>query len=197
MSAPVATTPRPATLWKVAALECDFVPDGALSLTQVAEKTGLKPATVLTAVHSTAHTGDRARMRRLSRPAYNVNGTPYWTAAQVADYHQQVADRFNVGEEFKNLPLVDPSGAVQLQATSLHGLSRLSGVPVTTLHRWKLAAGWPKPIAIMKVHSPTPRVLYGWPQVRTCMIRDHSGWFAERGINVNSLHRKQVTLSSV
>lgn len=197
MSAPVATKPRPRTLWKIEAMECDFVPDGALSLSEVAAQTGLRATTVLTAMHSSAHTGERARMRRLSRPAYNVNGTPYWTPAQVADYHQQVADRFSVTEEFKDLVTVDATGAVQLQATSLHGLSRISGVPVTTLHRWKLAAGWPRPLAIMKVNSPTPRVLYGWPQVREHMLAAHAEWFAERGITESLLRRKQVTASSV
>jgi hypothetical protein len=193
----MATTPRSGTLWKIEAMECDFVPDGALSLREVADQTGLRPTTVLTAMHSSAHTGDRARMRRLSRPAYNVNGTPYWSPDQVADYHSQVAARFNITEEFKHLPVVNAMGAVQFQATSLHGLSRLSKVPVTTLHRWKLAAGWPKPLAVMKVNSPTPRVLYGWPQVRNHLLAAHAEWFAERGITEGYLRSQQVTAASV
>jgi hypothetical protein len=197
VSAAVAESSRSTTLWKIDAVEHDVVPEGALNLKEVAERTGLKPTTVLTAMHSSAHTGERARMRRISRPAYNVKGTPYWTEAQVADYHEQVASRFSVTEEFKGLVVVDALGAVQLQATGLHGLSRLSGVPVTTLHRWKLSAGWPKPIAIMRVNSPTPRVLYGWPQVRACMLRDHPRWFAERGITEKDLYRRQVTRASV
>jgi hypothetical protein len=183
--------------WKETAQEHATPPEGALSLQQVAERTALKPSTVLTAVYSTMHTGNRSRMRQLARPRYNVAGTPYWHPDQVADYHAQVQRRFTVVREFPDLPKVNKQTAVQLQATSLHGLSRLSDVPVTTLHRWKIAEGWPKPAALMEVSSPTPSVLYPWPAVREHMLQNHANWFAARGITAAQLRRRNVTMANV
>jgi len=194
VSAPMSTR-KPA--WTADAQDHDTPPEGALSLAQVAERTGQKPATITAAVYSTGHTGQRALMRQISRPRYNVKGTPYWAEDQVADYFAQRDRRFTVIREFPELPKVDKRTAVQLQSTSLHGLSRLSGVPVSTIHRWKLEQGWPKPAALMEVASPTPSVLYPWPSVREHMIAKHRRWFETRGVKPESLRRVNVTMSLV
>lgn len=178
-------------LWQAEATLVTEVTSDMLSLGQVAELTGLKAETIKTVMHSTAHTGVRSRHRSLSRPAYDFDGIPYWDHGQVADYHRQIANRFNVREEHKHLPTLNEQSARQAELTGLHGLARVSTVPVTSLHRWKLEAGFPPPAAILEVFSPTPRLLYHWPTVRKYMKRDHAEWFIERAPNLD-LNRRSV-----
>lgn len=173
------TAPSPRVpLWKHHAEPRDTVPADALTLSQVASETGLKPTTVTTAMHSTAHTGRRSLLRRIARPAYNVGGVPYWTPEQAADYFSQIQDRFNVRREFSHLMTLDRDAAREIRAASLRGLSRLSTVPIGSLHRWKLIEGFPPPIAIMEVDSPTPQLLYSWPSVASHIERRHARWLA-------------------
>jgi hypothetical protein len=176
--------------WRVRALPMLTVPHGALSLEDVAARTGLKSRTITTAMYSTAHTGSRSLLRQISRPRYDVQGTPYWSADQVKDYFDQIEARFNVRKEFGHLETVDRVGAANMQAASLHGLGRLSTVPVGTLHRWKLAEGFPPPVAIMEVDSPTPRLLYSWPAFREYIKRYHPRWLARHpDVNIDNPRR--------
>jgi hypothetical protein len=68
-------------------------PARMLPIGQVAERTGLKVPTILSYVHGSQAVGKRGRMRSLSRPRYNVAGTPYWGVDQVEDYFAVVAQR--------------------------------------------------------------------------------------------------------
>lgn len=185
MAAQDVSVPR----WHADAEPVEEIGPGMLTIAQVASLTGLNSQTIQVALNSDANTGRRARLRALSRPAYNFHGIPLWSPQQVADYHQVVASRWNVREEFRNLPIYSPEEVVKRQLTSLRGLSRLSGVPLTTLHRWKNSAGFPEPAALMRVESPTPRVLYSWPDFVTCLRNDHFDWLADHDVNLD----KKVT----
>ena len=162
--------------WRKQAKALTMPPADALALQQVADETGLKPKTITTSMYSTAHTGERSLLRQIARPAYDVHGVPYWEPEQVADYFAQIERRFNVRQEFAHLTTVDRIGAEELQAASLHGLWRLSTIPVGTLHRWKLSGGFPPPIAIMEVESPTPRLLYSWPDFVAYVKKHRPRW---------------------
>lgn len=169
-----------AQLWRQNATEVDALdPAVMLNLTQVAELTGLKPPSIQVALNSTANTGGRARLRPLSRPRWSLDGVPYWARDQVAAYYEIVANRWVVTDELKDLPVVDLDEAAKRQYASLRGLHRASGVPLTTLHRWKLCAGFPAPAAVMWVNSPTPRVLYSWTAVRAYIKRERQRWLQE------------------
>lgn len=185
---PKPTRPR----WRAEAEQVSTYPLDALPIGEVAAQIGVSTAHILTAMLSTAYTGERSRMRQIARPRWDLEGVPLWHPDQVADYHNQVAARHNVREEFANLPTVNRAGAIKIQAVSLHGMSRVSTVPVTTLHRWKLEAGFPPPVAIMEVNSPTPRLLYSWLAVREHMMRCHADWFATRAPEIR-LHARTVT----
>lgn len=158
--------------WQAHAEEAAEPDERMLSLGQLAAETGLSPQTVLTAVHSSAHSGStRSRLRALARPAFNVGGVPYWSREQAADYHRQVAARWSAREEFAHLPVIESAEQAQQRGLLwLRGLSRASGVPLTTLHRWKLMEGFPAPVAVMEVGSPTFRLLYDWTTVRAWML---------------------------
>jgi hypothetical protein len=161
------------------------VPDDALTLQEVADQTGLKPRYITTAMLSDAH-GDRSVLRQIARPAYDHAGTPYWSPEQVADYFERSAARFDVNQELRHLPLIDAEEAVRRQVTSLRGLQRLSEVPLGTLHRWKVGPGFPDPVAIMKVNSPTPRVLYSWEAFKAYATDVRAAWLADHPeVNLN------------
>lgn len=166
-------------LWWATAQDVDERGPKMLDLGQVASLTGLAPATIQVALNSEANTGKRARLRALSRPKWNYHGTPLWSAEQVGAYHRVVAERWKVREEFADLPVLDAAEVIRNQMGSLRALSRLSGVPLTTLHRWKLAATFPEPAALMKADSPIPRVLYSWPALRECIILHHADWLED------------------
>lgn len=163
-------------LWRGEATQVTELPESALTVEQVASQTGLRVTTVLTAVYSTSFGGQRSRMRSLSRPKWDVNGIPHWAPEQVKDYFDQIAARQNVRGEFAHLKAVDKIAAIEMQCASLHGISRTSSVPVTTLYAWKLAEGFPLPVAIMEVGTPTPRLLYSWPDVRKHIKLFHGAW---------------------
>lgn len=165
-------------LWREQATAVTELPEDALNLQEVAGQTGLKTRTIMTAVLSDAH-GQRSVLRQISRPAYDHFGTPYWTPAQVADYFEQSAARFDVREEFRTLPVINGEEAVRRQATSLRGLQRLSTVPLGTLHRWKVAPGFPTPVALMEVDSPTPRLLYSWADFKTYVKNRRASWLVD------------------
>jgi hypothetical protein len=165
-------------LWREHAIAVDFVPDDALTLHEVAAQTGLKTRTIMTAVLSDAH-GQRSVLHRISRPAYDHLGVPYWTSAQVADYFERSAARYDVREEFRALPTIDETEAVKRQVTSLRGLQRLSTVPLGTLHRWKVSPGFPAPVALMEVDSPTPRLLYSWTDFKAYVADRRASWLAD------------------
>lgn len=182
---------RSLPLWRRSAQAVETVPADALTVTQVADQTGLRPSTIFAAMSSTAHGGKGARLRSLARPTYDLSGTPYWTQRQVADYHQIVAEQLS--SRWEGLPVVDSEGAVELQAVSLRGLVRLSGVPLTNLYRWKGEKDWPGPLAVMRVHSSTPRLLYSWPDVREYIMTHHATWLAAHNITAAQLDDRQVT----
>lgn len=172
-------------LWRTTTTAVTHPPEHSLTLEEVAAQTGLRAATIRTAMYSTLH-GPRSLLRQIARPAYNVQGAPYWDPKQVKDYFEQIQTRFNIREEFAHLPTVDRRGAEEIQATSLHGLSRLTTVPLTTLFRWKLAEKWPRPAAIMEVDSPTPQLLYSWPHVREHIKDKHANWLKHHpGVNLD------------
>lgn len=175
-------------LWHATAENVDARGVGMLDLSQVASATGLSAATIQVALNSEANTGRRARLRALARPKWNYQGIPLWSAEQVGDYHRIVAARWRVREEFADLPTLDAAEVIRNQMGSLRALSRLSGVPLTTLHRWKLAATFPEPAALMKGDSPIPRVLYSWPALRECIKRHHAGWLTDHPeVNIDGL----------
>lgn len=180
MTTAVADEPNTARLplWREQAIGVDSRPDDALTLQEVAAQTGLKARTIMTAVLSDAH-GQRSVLRQISRPRYDLSGVPLWGTEQVADYFERSAARYDVREEFRNLPTVDEAGAVAMQATSLRGLQRLSTVPLGTLHRWKVSPGFPEPIALMEIDSPTPRLLYSWAAFKTYVIARRASWLAD------------------
>lgn len=172
----VATTSPRAPLWHADAETAESVTPDMLSITEVAELTGLKAATIQVAVNSTAHVGARSRLRSLARPHWIVDGVPYWSRKQVGEYHAAVSNAWDVRAEYAGLPTVTRAEAVEGELTSLHGLQRVSNVPIGTLHRWKTADGFPLPAARMDVGSPTPRLLYHWPTVREHMRSQHETW---------------------
>lgn len=164
-------------LWYATAERADTRGSDMLDITQVSHLTGLTAATIQVALYSEANTGRRARLRHLARPQWNYKGIPMWSAEQVASYHSTVHARWNVRKEFADLPVVtDEAEVVKNQLGSLRALSRISTVPLTTLHRWKLADTFPSPVALMQVESPTPRVLYSWPELRSCIENHHQDW---------------------
>lgn len=182
-------------LWHATAEDVDERGPQMLDLTQVASATGLSPATVQVALNSEANTGRRARLRALARPKWNYQGIPLWSAEQVGDYHRIVAARWKVREEFSDLPTLDATEVILNQMGSLRALSRLSTVPLTTLHRWKLSATFPEPAALMKAESPIPRVLYSWPALRECIKAHHADWLADHPeVHIDDL---EVTDASV
>lgn len=182
MTTAVADEPNTAAarlpLWREQAIGVDFTPDGALTLQEVAAQTGLKTRTIMTAVLSDAH-GERSVLRQISRPRYDLSGVPLWGAEQVADYFERSAARYDVREEFRSLPTINEAQAVERQVTSLRGLQRLSTVPLGTLHRWKVSPGFPAPVALMEVDSPTPRLLYSWAAFKTYVKARRSSWLAD------------------
>lgn len=186
-----ATKPRD-PIWWADAQEVDERPAGTLTIAEVASLTGLGTQTIQTAINSVANTGRRARLQTIARPAYRWQGIPLWSIEQVSTYHDKVAARWSTRKEFAHLPTYTVVQAIENQVTSLRGIERLTTVPLTTLHRWKLAAGWPEPTALMAVNSPTPRLLYPWAAVRQTIKEHHADWLADHpdvlldGITVTS-----------
>lgn len=173
----MAATKNTDPLWYATAENVDDLSSEMLNITQVAQLTGLTAATIQVALYSEANTGSRARLRHLARPQWNYRGIPMWSAEQVATYHSKIHERWNVRKEFAHLPVVtDAAEVVKNQLGSLRALARTSSVPLTTLHRWKLADTFPSPVALMRVESPTPRVLYSWPELRRCIQDHHQDW---------------------
>lgn len=166
-------------IWWADAQEVDEQPKGSLTIAEVASLTGLATQTIQTAINSVANTGRRARLQSIARPAYRWQNIPLWSIEQVSTYHGKVAARWSTRREFAHLPTYTLSQAVQRQVTSLRGIQRLTTVPLTTLHRWKLGADWPEPAALMAVNSPTPRLLYPWEAVREAIQSHHADWLAE------------------
>jgi hypothetical protein len=183
----------PTPAWHATAEPVDERGPGMLTIGEVANLTGLSSNTIQVALNSQAYTGKRARLRELSRPKWNWAGVPLWSAEQVGAYHKKVSDRWKIRQEFSDLPEYDEAEVIRRQLASLRGLSRISGVPLTTLHRWKLAQGFPAPAALMKINSPTPRVLYSWPALRECMKSDHADWMKANNVSVETLNQLRVT----
>ena len=175
----MAAQTRKEPLWWATAQRVDEVGAGMLNITQIAELTGLNSNTIHTAINSEGNTGRRARLRELSRPKWNWCGIPLWDVTQVAAYHSVVAQRWKTREEFADLPTYTETQVLEHQLTSLRGASRRTTVPLTTLHRWKLASTFPDPKALMRVNSPTPRVLYSRSELRMCIKYHHADWLAD------------------
>jgi hypothetical protein len=183
----------PTPAWHDTAEPVDERGPGMLTIGEVANLTGLSSNTIQVALNSQAYTGKRSRLRELSRPKWNWAGVPLWSTEQVGAYHAKVAARWKIRQEFSDLPEYEETEVVWRQLASLRGLSRISGVPLTTLHRWKLAEGFPAPAALMKINSPTPRVLYSWPALRECMKRYHADWMKANHVSVGTLDELRVT----
>ena len=182
-------TPPPA--WYATAQDVDAVGPNMLNISQVSQLTGLSAHTIQIALNSEANTGRRARLRHLARPQWNFRGVPLWTAEQVGTYHRTVSERWNVRKEFSHLPVLEPAAVVAKQLGSLRKLAAISTVPLTTLHRWKLQSTFPDPEAVMKIVSPTPRVLYSWPALRQCIIEHHQSWLQDHpGLDLFAAERK-------
>lgn len=169
----------PPPIWHQTAEKVDAVGPGMLTITQVADLTGLASNTIQIALNSEANTGRRARLRHLARPKWNFKGVPLWAVEQVATYHRTVSERWNVRKEFSHLPILEPAEVVKRQLGSLRKLAEISEVPLTTLHRWKLQESFPDPEAVMRIASPTPRVLYSWPALRQCIVEHHQSWLED------------------
>jgi hypothetical protein len=165
-------------IWWEDAQEVDEQPRGSLTIAELASLTGLASSTIQTAINSVANTGRRARLQTIARPAYRWQGVPLWSIEQASAYHDKVAARWSTRKEFAHLPTYTAEQAIEHQVTSLRGIERLTTVPLTTLHRWKLGADWPLPAALMQVNSPTPRLLYSWPAVRDAIKEHHADWLA-------------------
>lgn len=198
MTTAVADEPSTAArlpLWREQAATVNSAPDGSLTLQEVAAQTGLKPRTIMTAVLSDAH-GERSVLRRISRPAYDHAGVPLWSPEQVADYFERSAARYDVREEFRGLPTITEEQAVARQATSLRGLQRLSTVPLGTLHRWKISPGFPRPVALMEVDSPTPRLLYSWAAFKVYVADRRASWLLDHPeVNLDDPARRVTAVS--
>jgi hypothetical protein len=192
MTMAVAQNP-PTPRWHDTAEPVDERGPGMLTIGEVANLTGLSSSTIQVALNSQAYTGRRSRLRELSQPKWNWQGVPLWSAEQVGAYHAKVAARWKIRQEFSNLPEYAETEVIRRQLASLRGLSRISGVPLTTLHRWKLGQGFPAPAALMKINSPTPRVLYSWPALRECMKRDHADWMRVNNVTAEQLNGLRVT----
>lgn len=189
----MAAQDSPTPAWHGTAEPVDERGPGMLTIGEVANLTGLSSNTIQVALNSQAYTGRRARLRELSRPRWNWAGVPLWSPEQVGAYHKKVSERWKIRQEFSDLPEYEETEIVRRQLASLRGLSRISGVPLTTLHRWKLAQGFPAPAALMKINSPTPRVLYSWPALRECMKRDHADWMKANHVSAETLNQLRVT----
>lgn len=178
----LATVSNPRTpQWHTTATYHETPEPEMLTVQDVAAQTGLRASYILSTVNNPAgETGPRARMRSLARPDYNVSGVPYWSRRQVADYHKQVNARYNVGTGGLDLPLIEENAAREIEAVSLREINRQTGVPLTTLYRWMRMTGFPAPIAVMDVNSPTPQRLYHLPTVLKHLRDSHAEWFAEQ-----------------
>jgi hypothetical protein len=179
-------------IWWADAQEVDERPTASLAIAEVAKLTGLSVQTIQTAINSVSHTGKRSRLETIARPAYRLAGIPLWSVEQVGTYHDKVAARWKVREEFAHLPTVDAATAIKQQLVTLRGIERATRIPLTTLHRWKLGEGWPEPGALMKVNSPTPRLLYPWEAVRADIQAHHADWLKEHP----SLDLDAITITS-
>jgi len=175
-----AVSMRKEPLWFATAEETDEITAGMLNITQVAQLTGLAVPTIQTAINAEgANTGRRARLRSLARPKWRWHGIPFWSVEQVSTYHGTVAARWKTREEFAHLPVLEPAEVIRRQLTSLRGAERRTGIPLSTLHRWKNADTFPEAAALMRVNSPTPRVLYPWDELRKCIKEHHADWLAD------------------
>lgn len=166
-------------LWWAYAQRVEQRGPNMLTIAEVSSLTMLSATTIQVALNSGVNTGNRARLRDLARPQWNFRGIPLWSAEQVATYYEKIHAQWSVIEEFSGkVPIYGVDEVVPQQLRSLRGLSRVSGVPLGTLHRWKRSEEFPEPAALMRVASPTPRVLYSWPAVRECIQRHHADWLA-------------------
>jgi hypothetical protein len=118
-------------------------------------------------------------LRTLAAPKYNWHGIPIWDVKQVSAYHATVSERWKTQEEFAGLPVLTEEQVIEQQLTSLRGAARRTTIPLTTLHRWKLMESFPAPKALMRVNSPTPRVLYSWEKLKECVIEHHADWLED------------------
>lgn len=142
-----------------------------LPVGEVSRRTGLRPQTLLYAIARRARLRESAPMYHLVRPRYRHGMEPRWSEEQVQGYHQALRERNELAAQHDGLPAYESvQDARRDGMLSLRGISRASGVGLTTIHRYSQHEDWPSLAAVLWPGSLSPRSLYRWSEVRTYLL---------------------------
>lgn len=178
MAAPSPRTSRAAWTQTATYVDPADATPAMLTIGQLAERTGLTFTAIHSAIaHPRDHAGQRAALRLIAQPRWNVGGEPRWDQKAIKAYFAVTAAMRSTDAAWAHLPRITAEDAVRAQLASLSGMgSRGPCIGKTNFDRWKKWVGqyidaesgktvevpFPEPVARIDRGGPSPMLLYPW-----------------------------------
>lgn len=147
-----------------------------LSMAEVCSATSLESSTVWSYVRRTTNT-TRGPMAHLTRPAYRVGQTPYWSRAQLDGYQVAKEQQWQQQRELEAaLPQVTAAEAEERQWWSIRRLAEWAGIKHGTFHRRANEEGFPAPVAAVRSKGPRLMLVRDRAAVEAWLRARHPDW---------------------